>query len=131
LVMPLKNSWLFPVIQSVHLMGIALLVGTIVLIDLHLLGLALRRYPVAEIKLRFSRWKRAGFAIMMITGPILFASDVSRYIHNPAFLVKMAFLVAALLLQFVEKRGKVGAAVSIALWSCVVLGGRAIADFDL
>jgi len=112
-------------------MGIALLVGTIVLADLHLLGLALHRYGLPEIKVRFRSWNRTGFAIMMITGPILFASDVTRYIHNPAFLVKMAFLAAALVLQFVEKRGKVGAAVSIALWSCVVLGGRAIADFDI
>jgi len=130
--MPLKNSWLFPVIQSVHLSGIALLVGTIVIVDLRLLNLALRQHKVSEIARRFAPWTRAGTAIMLITGPVLFASDVPRYIHNPAFIFKMAVLLVALTFHFmVEKRGKVAAWISIALWTFVVLGGRAIADFDI
>jgi uncharacterized membrane protein len=134
--MPLKNSWLFPAIQSVHLAGIALLVGTIVIIDLRLLGYALRRYTVAEIRTQFSPWTRAGLAIMLTTGPILFVSDVARYSRNPAFLFKMAVLLLALTFHFTkhaqpEKRGKLVAVISIALWTCVVLGGRAIADFDI
>jgi hypothetical protein len=132
----LKNSWLFPVIQSVHLTGIALLVGTIVLVDFRLLGYALTRYSVSEISRRLARWTRAGLAIMLTTGPVLFASDVTRYSRNPAFLFKMAVLVGALAFHFtthqqIECRGKLVALVSIALWTCVVLGGRAIADFDI
>ena len=132
----LKNSWLFPLIQSVHLAGIALLVGTTVLVDLRLLGYALRRYSASEISSRCARWTRAGFAIMLTTGPILFASDVPRYSRNPAFLFKMAVLAAALAFHFtthqqIERRGKLVAVISIALWTCVVLGGRAIADFDI
>jgi hypothetical protein len=132
----LKNSWLFPVIQSVHVAGIALLVGTIVLVDLRLLGYALDRYSVSEISRRLARWTRAGLAIMLTTGPVLFASDVTRYSRNPAFLFKMAVLVGALVFHFtthkrIERRGKLVALVSIVLWTCVVLGGRAIADFDI
>ena len=134
--MPLKNSWLFPAIQSVHLAGIALLVGTIVIIDLRLLGYALRRYAVAEIRTQFAPWTRAGLAIMLTTGPILFVSDVGRYSQNPAFLFKMAVLLLALTFHFTkharpENRDKLVAVISIALWTCVVLGGRAIADFDI
>jgi len=55
----LKNSWLFPVIQSVHLVGIALLVGTVVLVDLRLLGYVLGRYTVSEVSRRFERWTRS------------------------------------------------------------------------
>ncbi len=90
--MELKNSWLFPVIQSVHLAGIALLVGTIVLVDLRLLGYALGRYSISEISHRFARWTRAGLAIMLTTDPVLFVSDVTRYSRNPAFLFKIAVL---------------------------------------
>jgi uncharacterized membrane protein len=134
--MPLKDSLLFPVIQSIHLTGIALLVGAIVIMDLRLLGYALRRYDVAEIRRRFAPWTRAGLVIMLTTGPVLFSSDVTRYSRNPAFLFKMAVLFVALVFHFTlhqraERRGKLVAIVSIALWTCVVLGGRAIADFDI
>ena len=134
--MLLKNSWMFPVIQSIHLAGIALLVGTIFITDLRILGYALSRYSVSDITRQFASWTRVGLAIMLTTGPILFASDVTRYVHNPAFIVKMALLLVALTFHFTvhartEKRGKWSALLSIALWTCVVLGGRAIADFDL
>ena len=134
--MGLKNSWLFPAIQSIHLAGIALLVGTIVLVDLRVLGYALGRYSVSEISRRLARWTRAGLGIMLTTGPVLFASDVTRYSRNPAFLIKMAVLLGALTFHFtthrqLERRGRLSAYISIALWTCVVLGGRAIADFDI
>jgi hypothetical protein len=134
--MPIKNSWVFPVIQSVHLVGIALLVGSIVLIDLRLLDYALRGYSVTEIRRRFAPWMRAGFAIMLTTGPVLFASDVTRYVNNPAFIFKMAVLLLALAFHFTihgrtDKPGKLVGLISILLWTCVVIGGRAIADFDI
>src|SRR5262245_24575997 len=107
----LKNSLLFPVIQSVHLVGIALLVGSTVLIDLRLLDYALRSHDVAEIRRRFAPWMRAGLAIMLATGPVLFASDAMRYLNNPAFIFKMAVLLLALVFHFTihrrtEKKGK-------------------------
>src|SRR5262245_5235635 len=130
--MPLKNSLLFPAIQSVHLIGIALLVGSIVITDLRRLDWTLRRQTIPEVLSRFAPFTRAGLAVMLTTGPILFASDVTRYVNNRAFLVKMTFLLFALAFQFTgARRSKTGAWVSIALWTCVVLGGRAIADFDI
>jgi hypothetical protein len=129
--MPLKNTLLFPVIQSIHLIGIGLFVGTAVLADLRALQLALQRYAITEIRQQLAPWNRAGLVIMLTTGPILFASDIPRYIHNPAFLVKMAVLLLALISGRGEKQTKLAALVSIALWTCVVLGGRAIADFDI
>src|SRR5262245_34238783 len=96
----LKNSLFFPFIQSVHLVGIALFVGSTVLIDLRLLESALRGYSVLEIRRRFTPWMRAGIAIMLATGPVLFASDVVRYLNNPAFIFKMAVLFLALVFHF-------------------------------
>jgi hypothetical protein len=127
---------MFPLIQSIHLIGIALLVGSIVLIDLRLLSYVLSGYTVSETVRRLAPWTRIGLAMMLITGPILFASNVNRYSQNPAFLVKMGVLAVTLLFHFTaqkhtEQRPKLVAIVSIVLWTCVVLGGRAIADFDI
>jgi len=134
--MPLKDSWLFPAIQSIHLTGIALLVGSTVILDLRLLGVALDRHTVEEVAKRFAPWSRAGLAILLITGPVLFVSNVPRYIHNPAFIFKMIVLTLALIFHLTmrkvaEEHGTLAAIISIALWTCVVLGGRAIADFDI
>jgi hypothetical protein len=125
----LKNSWVFPAIQSIHIVGIALLVGTIVIVDLHRLG-----YGPRHRANEFNRWTRIGAAIMFVTGPILFAADVTRYLSNAAFRLKMVFLLLAVVFHFAGRDRvppKLAALISMALWTCVVLGGRAIADFDI
>jgi hypothetical protein len=133
--MPLKNSWIFPIVQSVHICGIGMMVGSILLIDFRRLGCAAVQYPLSELERRLRPWIRGGLAIMLTSGPVLFAADVSRYLHNPAFVFKMAVLLVALLVHFTihpgEEHHKPMAVVSIVLWTCVVLAGRAIADFDI
>lgn len=106
--------------------------------DLRLLGVGLRRLKVSQLANDLAPWTRAGLAVMLTTGPVMFASDISRYLANPAFRVKMALLLAALLSHFTIHRkavksgeGRFAAVLSMVLWSCVVLGGRAIADFDI
>jgi hypothetical protein len=110
-------------------MGLALLVGTVAILDFR----RLRSQPASQLAAEFEPWTRAGFVIMLTTGPLLFSADVARYLHNPAFRFKMAFLFLALLSHFTIRRKatRLTAAVSLALWTCVVLGGRGIADFDI
>ncbi len=124
-------------IESIHLCGLALLVGTIVLLDLRLLGVGVR-LKAARLAEDLAPWTRAGLAVMLTTGPVMFASDIPRYLANPAFKVKMLFLLIALVTHFTAHRkavragqGRWTAVLSILLWSGVALGGRAIADFDL
>jgi hypothetical protein len=121
----LKNSWLFPCIESIHIAGMALLVGTITLEDLAVWGFRWERTSES------ARWMRRGLVLVLLTGPILFLADVPRYVRNPAFLLKMLLLALALAAQFLLGKGKLAAVLSLALWTCVVLGGRAIADFDI
>jgi hypothetical protein len=116
----------------------ALLAGTIILTDIRLLGFGLRRLTPAGVAASVAPWTRAGLVILLTTGPVMFSSDVSRYAANPAFRVKMALVMAALLFHFTIHRravaagkGRFAAILSMLLWSCVVLGGRAIADFDI
>jgi hypothetical protein len=125
--MDLKNSFLFPVIQSVHLVGIGFLVGPIVLVDLCVLGFMRRQTD------QLKRWMWTGLAMMSLTGPLLFLADPARYWSNPAFRLKMVFLMAALVLHLTihRKPAKPAAVLSIVFWTLVVIGGRAIADFDV
>jgi hypothetical protein len=124
--MPLENSWVFPVIESIHVIGLAAFVGTIVLEDLHTLD-----FKIADTR-HLKMWTHIGLALMLITGAVMFLSDTTRYLHNPAFDVKITLLVLALIAHFtLHRRGtRFAASLSLALWTCVVLAARAIADFD-
>ena len=124
--MPLENSWLFPVVESIHVMGLAAFVGTISLADLRTLGL---KIPDA----RLTAWTHSGLGAMLLTGATMFFSDTARYLHNPAFRVKVALLVLALAAHFTLRRSgtRFAAGLSLTLWTCVVLAARAIIDFDV
>ena len=143
----IKESWLFPIVQTVHIIGLTMLVGTISLVDLRLLGMGMRYHRVPELARSLAPWTSAGLLTVLGTGPLLFWSDSSRYLNNPAFVLKMALLGIALAGHFTIHRNavrrnevlpsgastaqKTVAALSLLLWSGVVLAGRAIADFDI
>jgi hypothetical protein len=120
---------LFPIVEAIHVMGLAFSVGAIVIGDLWLLGVLGREIDVP----RLARWTWVGFAVMLLTGAALFSSNVPRYVRNPGFLVKMSLLALALLAHFTvhRKATRSAAILSLALWSSVVISSRAIADFDI
>ena len=125
--MALENSWIFPVVESIHVIGLAAFVGTLVLDDLRTLGLQIP--DTRHLKV----WTYAGLAVMLFTGAALYLSDPTRYRHNPAFRLKIPLLVLALATHGPLRRfGPRSAAIlSLILWACVVLAARAIADFDV
>jgi purine-cytosine permease-like protein len=140
----IRQSWLFPVIQSVHIIGLTMLVGTICLVDLRLLGAGVRGQAVGNLASTLAPWTSIGLMTVLVTGPLLFGADLTRYVNNPAFVLKMGLLGIALAAHFTLHRSAVGdkppvnptkqklvAVLSLILWSSVVLAGRAIADFDL
>lgn len=131
-------EWAFPVVESLHFMGFALSVGTIALVDLRLLGIGLRRLNPRELDADLHWWTWIGLAAMLISGPLMFSADAVNYHHNPAFQFKMISLSLALVFHFTVHRmatrasarpllAKLAGAVSLALWTCVVAGGRMIA----
>jgi uncharacterized membrane protein len=128
---PLKNSWAFPVIEAAHLSGVALFAGTILFADLRRLGLSVARQSAEELDRIFKPWAHGGLAILLTTGALMWFADWERYRHNPAFAVKMALAVAALISYFVPRRHGAIAIASLVLWTGVVLAARAIADFDI
>ena len=136
------SEWLFPVIESVHITGLAVLVGTIVIVDFRLLGLTLRDRPVPQLAADLRPWTLAGIAIMLTTGPLMLSAEPERGYGNPAFTFKMSCLLLALVTHFtIHRRAttpdhtpgpilkRVAACLSLMLWTGVIFGGRAIAFF--
>ena len=129
----------FPAVEIVHMIGIALLVGTAALVDFRLLGWRLAHIPVWEIASDLAPWTTTGLVLVLITGPLLLATDPDRYYLATQFRFKMASLFLTLAFDFSVGRGvrtrkttatpvlqRFTGLVSLVLWSCVVLGGRAI-----
>ena len=131
-------EWAFPLVESLHFIGLALSVGTIAIVDLRLLGIAMRRQSSRELAADLDIWTRIGLVVMLITGPLMFSADAVNYHYNPAFRFKMVCLLLALVFHFTIHRqatrsptpsllAHLAGAVSLALWTCVVAGGRMIA----
>ncbi len=130
-IVPLKNSWAFPVIEAAHLFGVALFAGTILFADLRRVGFRIASQGGEELDRIFRPWARSGLAILVATGALMSLADWERYRRNPAFAFKMALVAPALISYFVPRRHKAIAIISLILWTSVVLAARAIADFDI
>jgi hypothetical protein len=131
---PLNSSPLvFPILECAHIIGFALSVGPIAIVDFRLLGVGMRRETPAELADDTFLWTLAGISLMVFTGLLLFSSDPDMYYLNYAFDLKMLFLVAAIVFHYTIHRravrshapggGGMVACVSLALWMCVLFGG--------
>jgi len=139
-----ESLWLFPAIETVHLLGMAALVGTITVFDLRLLGWMMRQERVSALARRLLPWTWAGFALQVATGVMLFLSEAAKVYTNPAFRLKMLLIVfaglhALFFHRFVYRNvatwdagnvlplgARVSGFVSILLWLGIVAAGRFI-----
>lgn len=133
------SSWLFPVIATIHLMGLSVIGGAVLLVDLRLLGLGLRSQPVAQLARDAERWLFRGLYVMVATGILLFMCFATKYYYLTFFWVKMAALLLVIVFTVSVRRtmtaddarinpvrARVVAVVSLSLWTTVALGGRYI-----
>jgi hypothetical protein len=90
-----ENEILFPWIESFHVLAIALVVGTISIIDLRLIGLASRNRAVTVLMREVLPYTWAAFVVAAVTGSLLFSSNAPKYAHNFYFQAKMVLLVLA------------------------------------
>ena len=139
------STWLFPIIETIHILGIAVLVGSTSILDLRLIGLTYREQPVSKIAWRFLPWAWAGFLIQVVTGGLLLASEATKMITNVGFQIKMVLIVVAglnalvfhlIAYQSVDKwendpvapfSARAAGLISILLWFGIVGFGRWIA----
>ena len=142
-----ESSVLFPMIETIHVLTIALLVGTVAIVDLRLLGAVFRRVPVRGLADQVLPWTWTGFGVMASSGLLLFWAQPVKMYLNPAFRLKLLFLVLAginplifhtTIYRTVDKWGKstltpararAAGAASLLLWTGIIVTGRAIAYF--
>ena len=141
----MHTAWAWPVVESLHFLGLCLLVGAIGSFDLRLLGVG-KRVPIAAMH-RFIPWGILGFAINITTGSMFLLSEPDQYIYNPSFHLKVLFLTIAglnagtfYLTSYRRVFGdaasldapthaKVIAAVSLSAWITVIICGRLLTFF--
>ena len=132
------STWLFPLIEAFHLVGLGLTVGAVLIVDLPLLGVGLRRQPVAELASAAEPWLLGSIALMFVSGIALFLSEAIKCYYSFPFWIKMTALLLALLFTFTFRRrlarmsmasdrsllGRLTALTSLTLWFGVAWGGR-------
>ncbi|HEY7173197.1 MAG TPA: DUF6644 family protein [Vicinamibacterales bacterium] len=143
------SSWLFAAIESLHLAGLAVLGGAVILVDLSLLGLALGDEPLPRLSRDAEPWLLAGLIVTVASGTLLFLSEATKFYSagfwdsaEAPFVAKMVFLAAAVVFTFTVRRrilrasdrlagppslrDRLVAMTSLLLWLGVGVGGRAI-----
>ena len=134
----------FPLLESVHVLGLSLVVGTIVVIDLRLLGLASTQRPFHRMASDILKWTWAAFALTAAAGALMFITNAEVYFHNFYFRMKIALLVLAALnvtvFQLTAYRtlprwnqspaappiGRAVAVISLVIWISTIFAGRMI-----
>ena len=99
-----SSQWLFPVIESVHLLALVVISGSVLVIDMRLFGLGLRRQPVAQLARDAQPWLIGSLMVMLATGILLFLSEATKCYYSPAFSVKMTSLFLAIVFTFTVRR---------------------------
>jgi uncharacterized membrane protein len=140
-----ESLYMYPLVESLHVLTLFLFAGGAMMLDLRLLGWTLKNVPVSEVLDRWMPWTKIGFVIMMITGVLLFYAIPVRNYQNIFFRIKVVFLLLAGLNIWVfhyrverriadwdlepiaPKGARRAAAVSLFLWTCIIVAGRMIA----
>ena len=142
--------WLYPAVETVHLVGIGLLFGSIVILDLRLLGFS-RGIGVRILARHVLPWTAASFLLIVPSGLLMFTAHASEFIASPVFVLKMCLIMAAGLNAALfhtivfpsvgvwdaeEMRklppppsARISAAASLLIWVCVIACGRLLAYF--
>lgn len=141
-----ESDWSFTIIETVHVLCTAVMVGTIAVVDLRLLGVILRGEPASRVVHAVLPWTWGGLAVMAASGALLFISEAEQAYANPAFRLKLLLMAAAAANALLFHRttfrsvgrwelGATPAAarsaglLSLLLWAAVIVCGRAIAYF--
>ena len=138
------SLYLFPFLESIHVVGLALVFGTIAIIDLRLLGAASTERPFRRMASDILKWTWGAFALTALTGSLMFITNAGVYYHNFYFRTKMALLVLAAvnMLSFeltlgrsvhtwdkataAPAAGRAVAVLSLVIWISVIFAGRLI-----
>jgi hypothetical protein len=133
-----NSTYIFPVVEVIHLFGITLLLGTITITDLRILGLGMRRQSINTVASELDAWTMWAGVVAIVSGILLFLSEALKCYGNAAFPYKMWCLLGGVILFLAFRRKlnssaaspiqfKIVAVLSLCLWYGVAIAGRAIA----
>jgi hypothetical protein len=140
-----ESVFMYPLVESTHVLALCLFLGMAVMMDLRLLGLTLHGVPMTEMKRRLGPWIAAGFVVMVVTGALLFYAIPIRSYHSIFFRLKALALVLAGLNALIfhatidrrvaewdlapvpPRAARRAGATSLVLWAVIVVAGRMIA----
>src|SRR5262249_16208793 len=140
-----ESIWLFPIVETTHVLALALSVGVLIWFDLRLMGWGMKHEPVSQIHKQVMPFAFVGIAIMMLTGVLLFWSEAEKCYLSGFFRLKVLFLVLAALnagifelgtkksIEDWDKypvpppRARMAGLISILSWTAVIVAGRATA----
>ncbi len=140
-----ESQYMWPFLESAHVLCLALFAGTAIMLDLRLLGVTMTQVPASEFTDRLLPWTRGGFAVMALTGGLLFTATPVTYYQSLFFRIKVIMLVvAALNIAIFHTRihhriaewdldlkppraARIAAIVSLVAWSSVIVAGRLVA----
>jgi len=138
------SNWAFPIIETIHVIALALMIGTVLIMDLRLLGLASANQRYAALRRDVLPWTWLAFCTAVLSGGLMFISQATEYAANAAFRTKIVLLVLAginmLVFELliargadkwdqgaaVPRSGKIAAVLSLALWIAIVIFGRRV-----
>jgi hypothetical protein len=135
---PMDSEYAFPILECFHIIGFAIAIGSIALVDFRLLGFGLRRQSPAELQKDTSLWILGGLSVAIFAGLVLYSTDPDTYFLNSIFVAKIICLVLAIVFNYtVHKKvvkpetpsgwAKTVAVISLVLWVSVITGGMFIA----
>jgi len=130
------SLWLFPVIESFHLLALAVMGGAVLIVSLRMLGYGIQKTPVDQLWRDTWPFLMTSLTVLLVSGGLLFTSEATKLYDHGAFWFKMASLALAMLFTFTVQRkvvlsgnagpasSKLVALISVALWTGVGVGGR-------
>jgi len=139
-----ESTWMFPTIETVHVIALVTVLGMIAIVDLRLIGVSSRQLAVTKLSNDTLPWVWGAFGLAAITGGLLFVSKASSYVANPYFLWKLVMLTCAglnmMYFNFFTSRtvehwdldpsvpfaAKLAGGLSLVFWLLVLFFGRAI-----
>jgi type III secretory pathway component EscS len=136
-----ESDWMFPTIETVHVFALVLVVGTIMTVDLRLLGVANKERPFSQVAAEMLPWTWTAFAVAALAGMLMFSSKALTYYGNIPFRLKMVCLLLAgvnmVMFHWLGTRhleawdrgrppraAKLAGGASLLLWTTIVAAGR-------
>lgn len=140
------STWVYPFVQLTHFSGLSLWIATNLALDFRLLGLGKKRQTAAELSRSLFAWNWTGFVIAVCGGFMLFSASATKYVVNPAFLIKLGILIpCALVVHIIVQQksktwgatadtlsiGKYMGLLELILWLGVVTAAVSIPTFEV